>query len=82
MKVVIPKGGQSTHMEAKVQNNTSSHSTTIENRQRKQDKRRSPYAFLPTGWSRGAFLKWLRRTHAWLGFGSLTLAIFFVWRAI
>ena len=32
-----------------------------------KQRRRSPYAFLPLSWSRGAFLKWLRRTHAWLG---------------
>ena len=64
-----------------MQDNTSSDSKkTIEpnsSKQRKQDRRRSPYTFLPTGWSRGAFLKWLRRTHAWLGLWGATLGILF-----
>ena len=60
-----------------MQDNTNSRSTAIENDQNKQGKRRSPYAFLPTAWSRGAFLKWLRRTHAWLGLWGATLGILF-----
>lgn len=60
-----------------MQDNTNSHSTTTENRQKNQGKRRSAYAFLPTTWSRGAFLKWLRRTHAWLGLWGATLGILF-----
>ncbi len=40
-------------------------------------RRRSPYLFLPFAWSRGAFLKWLRRTHAWLGLWGATLGILF-----
>ena len=43
----------------------------------KKQRRRSPYAFLPLSWSRGAFLKWLRRTHAWLGLWGATLGILF-----
>lgn len=42
-----------------------------------KQRRRSPYAFLPPAWSRGAFLKWLRRTHAWLGLWGATLGILF-----
>lgn len=40
-----------------------------------KQRRRSPYSFLPLSWSRGAFLKWLRRTHAWLGLWGATLDI-------
>ncbi len=60
-----------------MQDNTNSYSTDIENNSKKRDKRRSPYAFLPARWSRGAFLKWLRRTHAWLGLWGATLGILF-----
>ena len=42
-----------------------------------RQRRRSPYSFLPLAWSRGAFLKWLRRTHAWLGLWGATLGILF-----
>ena len=42
-----------------------------------KQRRRSPYPFLPRAWSRGAFLKWLRRTHAWLGLWGATLGILF-----
>ena len=42
-----------------------------------KQRRRSPYAFLPLAWSGGAFLKWLRRTHAWLGLWGATLGILF-----
>ena len=42
-----------------------------------KQRRRSPYAFLPRAWSRGAFLKWLRRTHAWLGLWGAVLGILF-----
>jgi hypothetical protein len=34
-------------------------------------------AFLPARLSRGAFLKWLRRTHAWFGLWGALLGIFF-----
>ena len=62
-----------------MQDNANLHSTTESNssKRKKHDKRRSPYTFLPTGWSRGAFLKWLRRTHAWLGLWGATLGILF-----
>ena len=63
--------------EVKVQDKTNSQPTVIESKQRKQNNRRSPYTLLPTGWSRGAFLKWLRRTHAWLGLWGATLGILF-----
>ena len=63
--------------ETKVQNKANSHPKTMKKNQRKQNGRRSPYSFLPTGWSRGAFLKWLRRTHAWLGLWGATLGILF-----
>ena len=43
----------------------------------KKQRRRSPYVFLPQSWSRGAFLKWLRRIHAWLGLWGATLGILF-----
>ena len=46
-------------------------------KKRRKQQRRSPYAFLPLAWSRGAFLKWLRRTHAWLGLWGATLGILF-----
>ena len=67
-------------MEVNVPENTDSHSTTIEPKTKKQrtgNKRCSPYSFLPTAWSRGAFLKWLRRTHAWLGLWGATLGMLF-----
>ena len=67
-------------MEGTVPENTDSHSTIIEpntKKQRTQSRRRSPYSLLPTAWSRGAFLKWLRRTHAWLGLWGATLGILF-----
>lgn len=46
-------------------------------KKQKKRHRRSPYPFLPLVWSRGAFLKWLRRTHAWLGLWGATLGILF-----
>ena len=54
-------------------------STSVEKTVKKSEKqrRRSPYAFLPLSWSRGAFLKWLRRTHAWLGLWGATLGILY-----
>lgn len=42
-----------------------------------KQRRRSPYVFLPLAWSRGAFLKWIRRPHAWLGLWGATLGILF-----
>ena len=35
------------------------------------------YLFLPKRWARGAFLKWLRRTHAWLGLWGAALGLLF-----
>jgi hypothetical protein len=35
------------------------------------------YLFLPRTLSRGAFLKWLRRTHAWLGLWGAALGLLF-----
>jgi hypothetical protein len=35
------------------------------------------YLFLPQRLSRGTFLKWLRRTHAWLGLWGATLGLLF-----
>jgi len=35
------------------------------------------YLFLPRSLSRGAFLKWLRRTHAWLGLWGAALGLLF-----
>ena len=46
-------------------------------KQLEKRRRRSPYPFLPLAWSRGAFLKWLRRTHAWLGLWGAALGILF-----
>jgi uncharacterized protein len=37
----------------------------------------SGYLFLPAPLSRGAFLKWLRRTHAWLGLWGAALGLLF-----
>lgn len=47
-----------------------------------EDLKRPPkmgggYLFLPHKLSRGAFLKWLRRTHAWLGLWGATLGLLF-----
>lgn len=33
--------------------------------------------FLPKRWPRGFFLKWLRRTHAWIGLWGAVLAVLF-----
>ena len=63
-----------------VHDNTNSYSKTItpnSSKKGKQDRRHSPYTLLPTTWSRGTFLKWLRRTHAWLGLWGATLGILF-----
>ncbi|MDO9104479.1 MAG: PepSY-associated TM helix domain-containing protein [Methylovulum sp.] len=40
-------------------------------------KRSGGYLFLPKRWARGAFLKWLRRTHAWLGLWGAALGLLF-----
>ena len=40
-------------------------------------RRKSNYLFLPYKFSRGKFLKWLRRTHAWLGLWGAFLGIMF-----
>ena len=57
--------------------NTNSASVEKTVKKLEKQRRRSPYAFLPLSWSRGAFLKWLRRTHAWLGLWGATLGILF-----
>ena len=58
---------------------SSTNSASVEKTVKKLEKqrRRSPYSFLPLAWSKGAFLKWLRRTHAWLGLWGATLGILF-----
>ena len=56
---------------------TNSASTEKSVKKPKKQRRRSPYPFLPLAWSRGTFLKWLRRTHAWLGLWGATLGILF-----
>ena len=58
---------------------SSTDSSSIQKTMKQLEKRhrRSPYAFLPLAWSRGAFLKWLRRTHAWLGLWGAALGIMF-----
>jgi hypothetical protein len=43
----------------------------------KPAKTNGGYLFLPKQLSRGAFLKWLRRTHAWLGLWGATLGLLF-----
>ena len=55
--------------------NSASAEKTTKNTEKQ--RRRSPYLFLPLTWSRGAFLKWLRRIHAWLGLWGATLGILF-----
>lgn len=40
-------------------------------------KKATGYLFLPHAWSRGNFLKWLRRTHAWIGLWGATLGLLF-----
>lgn len=42
-----------------------------------RDKPKSGYLFLPRRLSRGEFLKWLRRTHAWIGLWGAVLALLF-----
>ena len=43
----------------------------------KSTKTNGGYLFLPKSLARGAFLKWLRRTHAWLGLWGATLGLLF-----
>lgn len=43
----------------------------------RQPKSGGGYLFLPKTLSRGAFLKWLRRLHAWFGFWIAALALLF-----
>lgn len=43
----------------------------------RQPKTGGGYLFLPKSLSRGAFLKWLRRLHAWFGFWLAALALLF-----
>lgn len=43
----------------------------------KPTKTNGGYLFLPKQLSRGGFLKWLRRTHAWLGLWGATLGLLF-----
>lgn len=35
------------------------------------------YLFLPKRWARGSFLKWLRRTHGWLGLWGASMGLLF-----
>jgi hypothetical protein len=35
------------------------------------------YLFLPKRWARGNFLKWLRRTHGWIGLWGASLGLLF-----
>lgn len=44
---------------------------------RPQNKPNGGYLFLPHSLSRGAFLKWLRRTHAWFGLWGASLGLLF-----
>jgi hypothetical protein len=37
----------------------------------------SGYLFLPKRWARGSFLKWLRRTHGWIGLWGASLGFLF-----
>jgi len=41
------------------------------------NKRATGYLFLPAALARGNFLKWLRRTHAWLGLWGAVLGLLF-----
>ncbi|MFA5985500.1 MAG: PepSY-associated TM helix domain-containing protein [Methylococcaceae bacterium] len=43
----------------------------------RQPKTKGGYLFLPTRLSRGAFLKWLRRIHAWFGLWLAALGLLF-----
>ena len=60
-----------------MQNTIDSASVEKNRKKARKKQRRSPYTFLPLSWSRGAFLKWLRRTHAWLGLWGAALGILF-----
>jgi hypothetical protein len=40
------------------------------------------YSFMPAAWQRKEVLKWLKRTHAWLGFWGALLAFFFSFTGI
>jgi hypothetical protein len=40
------------------------------------------YSFLPASWHRKAVLKWLRRTHAWLGLWGAVLGLLFSFTGI
>jgi len=44
---------------------------------RPHQKTNGGYLFLPKSLSRGAFLKWLRRTHAWFGLWGAALGLLF-----
>lgn len=44
---------------------------------RRPPKTNGGYLFLPKRLARGAFLKWLRRTHAWLGLWGAALGLLF-----
>jgi hypothetical protein len=43
----------------------------------RRGNRQGGYLFLPRRLSRGAFLKWLRRTHAWIGLWGAALGLLF-----
>lgn len=56
-------------------NTSNRHSVGKDSKKPVKRRRRSPYSFLPLRWSRGSFLKWLWRTHAWLGLWGAALGI-------
>lgn len=60
-----------------IRNSRHIHSVGEDSKKPIKRRRRSPYSFLPLRWSRGSFLKWLRRTHAWLGLWGAALGILF-----
>lgn len=51
--------------------------TSSESKPAVKKRRKSNYLFLPYKFSRGNFLKWLRKTHAWLGLWGAFLGIMF-----
>lgn len=54
-----------------------SHPHTIMPASRPPKKSNGGYLFLPRSLSRSAFLKWLRRTHAWFGMWGAALGLLF-----
>lgn len=52
-------------------------STLTQPANRPPKKTNGGYLFLPKSLARGAFLKWLRRTHAWFGLWGATMGLLF-----